>query len=298
MGSVDISALRSRIEQLDGIPSMPSILMPMLRQLEAPIETIDIQRIIDLVSHDKSLAAQVLHMANSPLFGQRARVDSIRTAVVALGIERLREIVTSCCMLRLMPDTKSKLDPTVFWEHSLATALVARRLARKIELADPEKAYLAGLLHDIGLIASLLLIPEIFEKSLSAAVSRCAPLDWMEMEMIGITHSSTGGALADHWQLGPDLCEVIRYHHSVERSEFYKPLVSVVSIADLLCRMSQLGYGYQEERQIDFTEEAAWRPLAESFPKFRELDFARFTFEMDGYVKEVRKLVSVLFRTQ
>jgi putative nucleotidyltransferase with HDIG domain len=298
MGTVDIPTLRNKIENLDSIPSMPAILMPVLRQLEGPIESIDIQRIIDLVSHDKSLAAQVLHMANSPLFGQWARVESIRSAVVTLGIARLREIVTSCCMLHLVPKTKSKLDPTVFWEHSLAVALVSRRTAKKIGMPGPEKAYLAGLLHDIGLIANLLLIPDLFEKSLQTARSRSVPLDRAEIEVAGIDHTSTGGVLADHWKLGPDLCEVIRCHHNVGRAEFYQPLVAVINIADLLCRMGQLGYGYEEARQLDFSEEPGWQLLMSSFPQFKQFDFARFTFEFDGYVKEVRNLVSVLFRMQ
>jgi putative nucleotidyltransferase with HDIG domain len=298
MANVDVPTLRTRIEQLDSIPSMPAILMPVLRQLEGPIEHVDLQRITDLLSHDKSLAAQVLHMANSPLFGQWTRVESIRSAVVTLGIARLRDIVTSCCMLNIAPKTKSRLDPTIFWEHSLATALVSRRMAKKIGIPDPEKAYLAGLLHDIGLIANLLLIPDQFEEALQSAVKRGCPLDWAEAEVIGINHAATGGVLADHWKLGADLCEVIRYHHSVETAQLYRPLVAVVNIADLLCRMSQLGYGYEEERQLDFVEEPSWKLLETSFPQFKQLDFARFTFELDGYVKEVRNLVSVLFRTQ
>lgn len=297
LARIDLSTLRAKIEQLDSIPSMPAILMPVLRQLEAPIEQISIQRITDLVSHDKSLAAQVLHMANSPLFGQWTRIESIRSAVVTLGIARLREIVTSCCMLHIAPKTKSRLDPTIFWEHSLATALVSRRIASKIGLHEPEKAYLAGLLHDIGLIANLLLIPELFEQALQAAIARVVPLDRAESELIGINHAATGGLLADHWKLGPDLCEVIRCHHNVERAEIYKPLVCVVSVADSLCRMSQLGFGYKEGGHADLVEEPGWRLLALSIPALRQLDVTRFTMELDGYVKEVRKLVSVLFRT-
>jgi putative nucleotidyltransferase with HDIG domain len=295
---VDLALLRKRIDSLESIPSLPAILMPVLRHLEGPADQVDVHKVVDLVSHDKSLAAQVLHMANSPLYGQWTRVESIRSAVVTLGLARLREIVISCCMLNVTPKTKSRLDPTVFWEHSLACALVARRMAKKIGMPDPDKAYLAGLLHDIGIIANLLLVPEPFEQSILLAQKREIPIDWAENEVMGINHTITGDMLAEKWNLGDDLREVIRWHHEVEKATKYPALTAVVSLADLLCRVSQLGYGYDEERQVDFANEPGWGVLLTSFPQFADLDFARFTFELDGYVKEVRNLVSVLFRLQ
>jgi putative nucleotidyltransferase with HDIG domain len=298
MTAIDVPMLRSRIEDLGSIPSMPAILMPVLRQLEEPVERLDLERIIDLVSHDKALAAQVLRMANTSLFGRWNRIDSIRSAVVTLGIARLREIVTECCMLQMAAQTTSKIDPTVFWEHSLATALVSRRVAKKLGLPDPEKAYLAGLLHDIGLTANLLLIPDQFEAALARAAELRIPLDWAEAEIIGIDHAITGSVLADHWKLGPDLCEVIHCHHKFETAVAHKPLVAVINVADLLCRVGLLGYGYEEDLPPDFAELPAWQLLAQSFTTANQFDLERFTSELSEYVKEVRTLISVLFRTQ
>ena len=152
MSKISMDALHAKVEQLDSIPSIPAILVPLLRCLDEPAESVDVQRIIDLIGHDKSLTAQTLHMANSPLFGRWQAIQTVRGAVLALGTSRVRDLATACCLLKLAPKAGGHPDPRVFWEHSLSCALVARRFARKIGYEDPERAYICGLLHDIGMI--------------------------------------------------------------------------------------------------------------------------------------------------
>jgi HD-like signal output (HDOD) protein len=156
MTTINKDELLNRLQAMDKMPTLPVALAPLLRYLEQPIENLEVQEVVDLISRDKSLAAQCLQLANSPLFGLWRNVDSVRGAVVALGMQRMRDIAVSCSVLKLTPNGKTQLDPTVFWEHSLGCALVCRRFAHKIGFPDPGKAYLAGLLHDIGIIGSFL----------------------------------------------------------------------------------------------------------------------------------------------
>jgi HD-like signal output (HDOD) protein len=67
----------------------------------------------------------------------------------------MREIAMSCCVLKLLPESADNVNPVVLWEHSLACAFVCRRIAKRIGMDDPEQAYIAGLLHDIGFIVNL-----------------------------------------------------------------------------------------------------------------------------------------------
>jgi HD-like signal output (HDOD) protein len=161
--------LRKRLEGLDQMPTIPVILYPLLRQLEQPLDRLDLQQIVDLISQDESLAAQCLHMANSPLFGLWQPVDSIRSAVALLGMQRVREIAVSCSVLQLLPSGAGKVNPKVFWEHSLACALVCRQFAHRIAFADPIKAYLGGLLHDLGIVAHLWIVPKEFQSACELA---------------------------------------------------------------------------------------------------------------------------------
>jgi HD-like signal output (HDOD) protein len=204
-----LETFRVGLERLGSIPSIPAILFPLIRNLEQPVGDINVQKIVDLVSHDESIAAQCLRMANSPLFGRWQNIDTIRGAVVVLGITRVRDIAMSCCVLKLIPD-QCGLDPRTFWEHSLGAAMVSRRLARRVGFKDSEKAYLAGLLHDLGMIANLLIIPDEFRETAQCAFSRRIAFDQVESELLGFTHCTSGMMLADHWRLAPEISEVVR----------------------------------------------------------------------------------------
>jgi len=297
VNELSILTVRSRLATLDAIPCVPAILIPVLRHLSEPLDSIDLQRVIDLVAHDKSLAAQTLRMANSPLFGHIGQLDSVRAAVMALGLNRMRAIATTCCVLRLVPSQAARLDPRIFWEHSLGCALVARKLARRVGYADPEKAYLAGLLHDIGFIVNMLFFPEQFRQTLQRATREKIALGEVEQEIFGFDHCSVGELLAARWLLGGDLQEVIRHHHQSDQAVIDRALVGIVAISDLLCRTSGLGYGYDELLHLDLKTDPFVKMVAGELPRFGDLEWACFLTELQAYAKQVRKLVSVLYRT-
>ncbi len=290
-----LQTVQAGLERLGSIPSVPGILFPLIRNLEQPVGDINIQKIVDLVSHDESIAAQCLRMANSPLFGRWQNIDTIRGAVVALGITRVRDIALSCCVLKMVPN-QCGIDPRTFWEHSLGAAMVSRQLARRVGFKDAEKAYLAGLLHDLGIIANLLILPNEFREVAECAFSRRIPFDQAESELLGFSHCVSGMMLADHWRMMPEISEVVRRHHDVERASLNRGLTALVSIADLVCRACGLGYGFNESKRPDIVNSPAWSILAEECPPVRAFGAARFASEMDMYANEVRRLVSVLFR--
>ncbi len=286
------------LERLDGlrqIPTIPAVLAPLLRYLQQPVEQIDVQTVTDFLAQDKSLAAQCLQMANSPLFGRWQKVDSLRAAVVSLGIHHVSDIAMSCSVLNMLPD-KTSLDPVAFWEHSLGCALVSRRLARDINLEDPGKAYLAGLLHDLGIVVNLWALPKEFHAAFDAAKTEGIPLHEAEQKVLGFTHCDSGNLLAENWELAPDLIQVLTFHHSPEKSSHSSELVALVHIADLLCRMSGLNHGYVEQRQISLLDDAGFAILAQHSTSLRNFDWARLTFQLDSYLDDVHNLVRAIYR--
>jgi len=287
-----------KLENTQNMPSIPAILEPLLRYLSLPVDQLQVQKVVDMISNDESLTVQCLHLANSPLYCRWQAVDSLRGAIMALGLGRMKEVALACSFMKMLPRQISGINPVTFWEHSLACAMASQHLARKLNLPYAEKAYLAGLLHDFGVIANVTALPNEFAAALTLAREREIPLHEAETEAIGIHHAESGRILAELWRLAPELVTVIGDHHTPKEAQKYRGLVALVSLVDLLCRMRSLGYGYPENRLINLREEAAFTALQEDCPAVRDTDWTRITLELDNYMYEVHGLVATLYRLQ
>jgi HD-like signal output (HDOD) protein len=287
--------LMTKLEGLQHMPTIPAVLAPLLRYLQQPMEQLDVGKVADMIAQDKSLAVQCLQMANSPLFGRYQRIESLRGAIVGLGFQRVTDIAMSCTVLNMVPK-ETGIDPVAFWEHSLGCALVCRHFARKISYADPAKAYLAGLLHDIGIIVNLWMLPGEFGRAFEVAKAEGIPLHEAEERELGFTHCESGSLLAERWELAPDLTQVVALHHRPCESLDHAGLVALVELSDQLCRVSGLNYGYVENREVNLLAGPSVRTLSRECRQLNDFDWARLTFELDSYMDEVHSLVHAIYR--
>ena len=123
------------------------------------------------------------------------------------------------------------------------------------------------------------------------------PLYQAEKAKLGFTHCETGRMLAEHWKLPEEFRQVILHHHDVEQAKLYPVLVALVSLSNLFCHSRGLGYGPYEARQVDFLDDPAWLILTTEYPYLRRFDLARFTFEIDEFTAEVRKMAASMFQS-
>jgi hypothetical protein len=112
---------------------------------------------------------------------------------------------------------------------------------------------------------------------------------------MGFTHCETGRVLAEKWRLSDDIVQVITYHHAPELSETAQPIVALVHLSDLLCRVRGLGYGYYERHKVDLLHNPAWEILRKQHRDLEGVDVTRFTFELDDTVAEVFEMVETIF---
>lgn len=205
---------------LNGLPAMPSPVFRLNTLLSStPVTLRDVSEVI---SGDLSIAAQVLRLTSLE-YGPEADISKLDDCVVLLGIRRLRDLVLT---MPLLPSDAAILgELNALWQHSRATALLSERIAFEFEYAQPSRAYVAGLLHDIGKVPLILRGGE--RKPGGSAVE--------------VEHSLLGAALAEKWGLPPYLAEVIKHHHDPEAAGRDSFLVAVVAAAD------QLTYRCREE---------------------------------------------------
>jgi putative nucleotidyltransferase with HDIG domain len=288
-------SIRERVQQIETMPAIPAVFLPLMKLLSNSGQDVKLDEVVRLVSYDGTIAGQCLRVAGSPLFGLPKPPESIKGAVLTLGLRRVETMLLTCCLGQAFPAKKWVLDPVIFWRHSLGCAMVCRKFSEKLAAADAEKAYMAGLLHDIGFMVNCLAFSGEFTGAMERARLDEIPLDEAEHATMGFTHCQTGQALAEKWELADDIIEVIAYHHAIERSQKAQPLVALVHLSDLLCRMRGLGYGYYERHRVDLIADPAWAILLKEHRDLEGVDLVRFTFELDEAVEEIHSLVATVF---
>src|SRR6201981_1618009 len=144
------ATIRERVQRIETMPAIPAVFLPLLKMLSSSTEEVNVDQVVRLVSYDNTIAAQCLRVAGSPLCGLAQSPKSVRGAVISLGLRRVETILLTCCLGQAFPAEKWALDPSAFWRHSLGCAMVCRKFSDKLTSADAEKAYMAGLLHDLG----------------------------------------------------------------------------------------------------------------------------------------------------
>lgn len=287
--------IRERVKSIETLPTIPTVFLPLLDLLNLPPDKVKLDDVVKLVSYDNTIAAQCLRAASSPLFGLAKSPDNIKLAVISLGLRRVQTILLTCCMGNAFPVKNWAIEAAVFWRHSLGCAMICQKFAQKLGAADAEKAYMAGLLHDIGFLVNCMAFPKEFAAAVTDAAKEETSLCDAERAVMGFTHCDSGRALAESWNLADDMVQVIAHHHDPERSESAHALVALVHLSDLLCRMRGLGYGYYERQKVDLVGDAAWTVLLKEYRSLEGVDLVRFTFELDEAVEGISGLVSTIF---
>ena len=239
MSTSVVANIVERVKTIEAMPSIPTIFLPLMELMNLPPERVKLDELVKLVSHDNTIAAQCLRVASSPLFGLAKPPDSIKAAVMSLGIARVETILLTCVLGNAFAARNWPLDPSIFWKHSLGCAMVCRKFTEKLGNVNGERAYIAGLLHDIGFTVNCIAFPKEFSAATEHACKEQIPFDQAERETMGFSHCDTGRALAEQWHLADDLIQVIAHHHDPEKSDSSQPLVALVHVSDLLCRMRE-----------------------------------------------------------
>lgn len=195
------------LERVTELPALAPIVQRVLVLLER--EDFDWREVAEIVAQDQNLVAQLLRLANSAMTGLRRRVTNLTTALRILGARSVRNLLLTLTV-RPFLQTPSEMR---LWEHSLACAFVARRIAQQTQLVDPEEAFTAGLLHDLGKALLLRYFPRSYERARSIARRQGCPSFIAERLVFSVTHAEVGAWLLQRWRIPTPFCEAVATHH-------------------------------------------------------------------------------------
>jgi len=220
----------------DRIPSLPVV----VSRLNEVVREVDcsVSDIAKVLSTDEGLVARVLKIANSAFYALPGRIGSIPLAITILGISTLRSLVISTALADITRAISGSSEVAErLWDHGVDVGVWSRCSARKVGGLDPEEAFTAGLLHDIGKGLVLRSLPSDRErvKMRLLDTENSSPI---EKETLGFDHTELGGWAADRWRLPSALVRAVRWHHRPEGAAGEEPevekLVWVVHISNLL----------------------------------------------------------------
>ena len=164
------------------------------------------------------MSVKVLKLTNSAFYGLSREVESVKQAVVIVGLEAIKNLVLSASVLDMFKGKDVDQDfQDKFWRHSLAVGFCARLLAKKARargMIDPDSGFSGGLLHDIGKVILCCFLPKE-HNAVKGARQTNAKLDTYQLEeqVLGYNHSQIGAILAEQWKLPSRLTAAVSYHH-------------------------------------------------------------------------------------
>lgn len=212
------------------LPPIPEVMLKLAEKIDTP--DISIDEIIECIT-DQILVSKILRICNSPYYGHMGNISNLKAAVVFIGLKSVMSIVTVHAMSNFSPRNSREIKKVL--QHCLVCAMIARQISRDMG-GNYELAFICGLLHDIGktilldMLGDYMLLPEARDR------------------LIEENHAEVGYLLAEKWNFGNEIKEVIRYHHSPEKAVEHSSLAEIISLSNAMADLNS-----QPEDIMDMT---------------------------------------------
>lgn len=219
------------------LPPLPIVASKVLTMIEDP--DLSIREICRVLSDDPALAARVMAISRSAHYAQRNLPKNLQAAIQVVGLHSLRYILIAAATQGLF--TGNSRISAKLWSHSLAVALSARILAKRVDFHDPDQAFLTGLLHDVGEMILCHGDAAGFETLLQEVERQKLSLVEKEKETYAFDHAFIGLALFDSWNIDSEIGQAVFSHHQ-EGGEYAGDLATILRLADYLSFRAELGF--------------------------------------------------------
>ncbi|MEN6498396.1 MAG: HDOD domain-containing protein [Thermoguttaceae bacterium] len=232
--------LEKLVAHIDDVSSLPQVAMRVMEIANDPKSTA--AELKSVMENDVSLSARVLRCINSAAYALRVRVTNIQQAIAYLGMKQIRNIAMTASVSDLFRGTET-IGPYRrggLWRHLVAVGLCARLIAMRRKLDSFEDAFLAGLLHDIGLV----LADQYAHLPFSQVIGKLEPtrtLCDVERSVMGFDHTMLGEKIGERWGFPEAVQAAIRHHHaSVNYRGDHIAIVRCVEVANIICTLKEI----------------------------------------------------------
>jgi len=224
-------------QRIGEVSSLPVVALQIIDVANDPMACSD--DLLDAVRLDAALAARIMRTVNSSYYALRSKVEELKMAITLLGFKEIRNLAITAYVAQLFKESEGygTYDRRGLWNHLIGAGSVARLIADYSGQVPPREAYLAGLLHDIGLI----LLDQYLHEPFCRVVDKLSPDEdstAAETELLGFDHTELGGYVMLQWKLPEYLAATAIHHH---RPELYtgehRKIVCAVALANFFCNL-------------------------------------------------------------
>ncbi len=232
---MDAWTLRSKIENIDNLPTIPPVMRNLLSIIEDP--QVSLSEIGNFILKDPALTSRILRVVNSPIYGFPGRISTISQALILLGLNVVKGMLLGVSAFDIM-----KKVMTGLWEHSIGCAVTARIISQRRASIYLEEVAVAALLHDIGKVVLGLRFSDEYKKVLKETEKKGVFIFDSERKQFSVDHATVGAWLTGKWKFPMSLVEVIEYHHKPHLSKNVPVQAAIVHLSDILVRAKGFGF--------------------------------------------------------
>jgi len=233
--------LEKLLSQITDIPTLPTSVLRVMQMIEDPFcSASDLAKV---VQSDPAMAVKILKLANSSYYGFRQNISNVPQAVTLLGFATLKNTLLAAAVFDMFRVSSTGFDLPALWKHSIATATGAKLLAKRVRYPQTEKAFTAGLLHDVGKIIIARFLPQALTEVVELVQMEHLTICDAEQRVLGLSHPALGAWVLGRWGLPAPLIEAVEFHHCPTRSQGTFDLAGIVYLANILAHRAGIGSG-------------------------------------------------------
>ena len=242
--------LQRLVAAMQTLPSAPTLYAEVVEVAQSPHGSLD--QIGEIIQRDMGMTAKILQLVNSAFFGLRREVSNLTQAICLIGLETIKTLILSVQIFRSVDQSMLPgISLDTLWHHSIAVGTCAKSIAQaeacKREVT--ERAFIAGLLHDIGKLLLAVNLPELYKQTLVLAQTEAIAAWEAEQALLNTTHAEVGAYLLGLWGLPDGIVEALAYHHNpcMCPHQAFTPLTAVHVANALIHEMDGVHGGRQTE---------------------------------------------------
>ncbi len=224
---------QSLVDNVLQLISLPEIYLRLQQVIDDPNHTRD--QVAAIIAYDPSLSVRVLRIANSSYYSFPSEIETVAAAVSVIGELDLRNLVLATSVIGSMNELDYEgFDIDEFWLHSLGCGIYARQIAGSVGGFNPETMFLAGILHDLGILVLYQQDTELADAGARQIAENHQLRDQAERELLGFDHAEVGALLIESWGLPGELRELTLCHHQYQLARQDKSAAQMLALANLL----------------------------------------------------------------